>query len=612
MKNLEEAITRLESQISTWSHFRDIKFFAPGNIEYLSEGDKEKLKWEMEALSFWFNDGVLESEFSQTSADGKRVFAWPNFENFSKEKYLYLETRANQTTNLFLKARYFTILWNAPKAFRHNKNGEKAIDTLISIISSRSASIEETFYESKEMLKVAAKISYQVKSYRTEEIVSISSKWLFEDCLHDRYFKTSLIRFIVDCPKIWPPKKLSQVHKLLLEIMDEFIENPDPFFSKEAGFLGVKIASKLGLDKKIWYNKMGEASEAFAEYRMDDESRIVPLGELQEALNFYHISGNKAKVKEVGQKYQSLQKELKLNTVSIPIESKAIEALLNFNKVLADKIVALDSKSIFNFLATTNQIIPNASSIRDTINTIQPSFEFFAKQMKFDLNKNLASSSPSEAELEQSKLFENYRLYIDLQVLPLISAIFSKGVLNGKINHQSLIDFLSNHTWLGKDLEESNSTGEIRRYSWLGLLAPALLEFFVQKEASLKSVGVFTNYVLCLDSLTLKFEGILRDFAKRAGASTLKSGRGGQIREGFTEDLLELEEVKKLFSEDDLLYFRFIFTSAGMNMRNNVAHCFLRFPGYQESSFLLVLTAILRFAKYELKVVTIENESLSN
>jgi hypothetical protein len=175
MKNLEEAITRLESKISTWSHFRDIKFFAPGNIEYLSEGDKEKLEWEMEALSFWFNDGVLESEFSQTSADGKRVFAWPNFENFSKEKYQYLETRANQTTNLFLKARYFTILWNAPKAFRHNKNGEKSIDALISIISSRSVSIEETYYESNEMLKVAAKISYQVKSYRTEEIVSISS-----------------------------------------------------------------------------------------------------------------------------------------------------------------------------------------------------------------------------------------------------------------------------------------------------------------------------------------------------------------------------------------------------------------------------------------------------
>lgn len=607
MKNFEDAIIRLESQINTWSHFRDIKFLSPSHIEYLLDGDKEKLEWEIEALSFWFNDGVLESEFSQTSADGKRVFAWPNFENFSNEKYTYLETRANQTTNIFLKARYFTILWNAPKVFKHNKNREKAIDALISVISSRSTLAEETGYENKEMLKVAARISYQVKPYRIEEIVAISSKWLFEGCSNDRYFKTSLIGFIVDHPKIWPPASLSQVHNLLLRIMEEFIENPDPFYSKEAGLLGVKIAGKLGLDQKVWYNKMGEASEAFAEHRMDDESRIVPLGELQEALNFYNMSGNKTKIKEVGQKYQSLQQELKLGTVSIPIDNEAVDALFNYNRILADKILALDSKSIFNFLATTHSIIPNTSAIKDSLNNSQPSFEFFAKQMIFDSNNNLASSSPTEAEIEQRKIFENYRLYIGMQVLPLISTIFSKGILNGKINHNSLIDYLANHTWLGQELEERNSTGEARKYSWLGLLAPSILEFFVQKEASLKSVRVFTNYVLCIDSLTLKFEGILRDFAKRSGASTLKSGRGGQIREGFTEDLLDLEEVKMFFSEDDLLYFRFIFTSAGMNMRNNIAHSFLRFPEYHESSFLLVLTAILRFAKYNLKVVPDKN-----
>ena len=120
----------------------------------------------------------------------------------------------------------------------------------------------------------------------------------------------------------------------------------------------------------------------------------------------------------------------------------------------------------------------------------------------------------------------------------------------------------------------------------------------MQKEAALKAQNVFTNYVLCIDSLTLKFEGILRDFAKRVGSNTIKIGRDGQIREGFTDDLLELEEIKDKFSEDDLLFFKYVFTSSGINLRNDIAHCFFRFSDYQESHFLLVLSSILRFAKY--------------
>ncbi|HND86599.1 MAG TPA: DUF4209 domain-containing protein, partial [Pseudobdellovibrionaceae bacterium] len=214
-------------------------------------------------------------------------------------------------------------------------------------------------------------------------------------------------------------------------------------------------------------------------------------------------------------------------------------------------------------------------------------------------NKNLGKRKRTDLEKDQEYIFEQYGLYIGLHVAPLLQMIFSYGILQNKINHNTLIQYFLTHSWLGQDLEESSSFGNSRQYNWLGVLAPALLEYFVQKEASLKSPNAFTNYVLCIDSLTLKFEGILRDFAKRSGTSTLIPGRDGQMREAFTEDLLAMDEIKAMFGEDDLLFFRFVFTSAGNNLRNDIAHCFFRFQNYREEHFLLVLAAILRFAKYQ-------------
>jgi hypothetical protein len=111
----------------------------------------------------------------------------------------------------------------------------------------------------------------------------------------------------------------------------------------------------------------------------------------------------------------------------------------------------------------------------------------------------------------------------------------------------------------------------------------------------------FQNFVLCIDSLALKFEGILRDFAKIIGASSQVHSKGWN-REAYIEDLLEDEKVKSYFNEDDLLLFKYLFTSQGKNIRNNVAHAFYKYHHYKPELMILIIMAVLRISKYQVKV----------
>lgn len=108
------------------------------------------------------------------------------------------------------------------------------------------------------------------------------------------------------------------------------------------------------------------------------------------------------------------------------------------------------------------------------------------------------------------------------------------------------------------------------------------------------------NFILAIDSLTLKFEGVLRDFIRLCGGNTSKD-KNGELREQLLEELLENEMVVKYFSTKDIDLFKFAFTSRGNNIRNNVAHSFMEFSDYGLSVASLVFLCILRLGKYTLE-----------
>ena len=145
-------------------------------------------------------------------------------------------------------------------------------------------------------------------------------------------------------------------------------------------------------------------------------------------------------------------------------------------------------------------------------------------------------------------------------------------------------------------------SGNGKSINWIGLLTPSILEFFIQIQGWVSSKYYKPNFILCVDSLTLKFEGLLRDFSTRMNIPTSVSRTKG-MQEVYINNVLENDTIKKYFNEEDLLLFNYLFSSEnGINLRNNVAHSFYDYKDYNLDKVLLLIAALLRLGKYDIKI----------
>ncbi|MEZ7931550.1 MAG: DUF4209 domain-containing protein, partial [Flavobacteriales bacterium] len=195
-----------------------------------------------------------------------------------------------------------------------------------------------------------------------------------------------------------------------------------------------------------------------------------------------------------------------------------------------------------------------------------------------------------------------YSIHINNFSINHIWLLVSKGIKSGKISCGSLIDYLKNNSWYGQDYTYLDTNNETQGFNWIELLSPSIQSFFVQTEIDIKTNNHNPQgYILAIDSLVLKFEGLLRELSRMIGAQTIEIKENGtEERIGF-DKLLDNEKLKALIPEDDIAFFKFLFTSSGMNLRNNVAHCFFTTKNYTSAVMLLLIVALLRLGNYKLE-----------
>jgi hypothetical protein len=115
------------------------------------------------------------------------------------------------------------------------------------------------------------------------------------------------------------------------------------------------------------------------------------------------------------------------------------------------------------------------------------------------------------------------------------------------------------------------------------------------------------NYILPLDSLILKFEGIIRLYLENAGVLTIKEGTEKKIEEiinifgllaKFEGSLIDKEQKK--FATEDKQFFEHIFGSTEMNLRNEIAHSIAKPELYSPLNVIYIIDSIARIGKYSL------------
>lgn len=158
---------------------------------------------------------------------------------------------------------------------------------------------------------------------------------------------------------------------------------------------------------------------------------------------------------------------------------------------------------------------------------------------------------------------------------------------------------LVNNSWIGKQKKVIDLDGNAQYTNWINLISPSVVEFYNQVLAWDASKYYQPNFILCSDSLVLKLEGLFRDFSDRFGVSTTIVKKKG-MEEAQIHDIIKNERISKYFNEDESLFFDYVFSNDGLNIRNNIAHCLYSENEYHPNNMLLLFAVLLRLGKYNI------------
>ncbi len=581
-----------------------------------SETQKAKVaQWETDFFNFRLEKGKSLTMWEMTDEKGKLV-TYPNYQDFDESKYKYLVERFENTCNPLLKARYAHILWCGPR--KHAKYAKAAIDAYLELVNvyerkDRNAPAKHFGLDVLQVMQNAYFLGHQVK-YRTDEIKSELKRLILNFNFKSSSsfaLRANFIELMLDARKRLPNDDFAGFQDICWKVALILIKANNIHAAVDMLKLGERIDERLGANTHNWTLKRAKLYELLMSQRKKGDLAIPDFCLC--ALEEYKKAGSKAKVRELEKKYVELKSSLKLQAFSSEIDlTETIQKYNNF----ANQLVERSADEIIGFLMHNKNLLPKYKDLQKQVKEQNREYVFqsFAATSVIDSRGHQAEHFSVE-ENEYHSILQQYSWSIELNKKFLIDAIFHAAIRQNKLSTETFLDFLSKHSWFGKTLYYNSPAGEKIEYNWLNLIAPALNEYFIQMHHYFINPINHPNFVLSIDSLTLKMEGLIRDMCEICGVSTFyqtKNSKGGNIvREKDIHALLYEDKIKQLFNEDDLLFFRFLLVEkAGYNLRHRIAHALMHFQEYGVVYIYLLIIALLKLGKYDFVKQT--NEIVGN
>lgn len=518
--------------------------------------------------------------------------AYPTLELFD-DNFEYIKRRANKVQNPKYKAKYNHLLWLSPQ--KHIDFAKNAIESYSLLLQNSSFSVDDNLqcYSFGKYYKNLFVLCQKV-SFKKDEIITYFVSLLESEKLND-FTKYSLMEFIVENGKNID----SSVKQTFFDYTKNKIDHLTDRELESYLNLLVLLSQKLNISASEFHEKLGDYH--ISQLENEKNKGFIAHHYYTNALEEYKKANIKEKIEQTAVLLEQAKKTIDLKKVSFELKDEKINEALNqwwdFTKQKIDYLIKNgNDKEIYGYLILEH-LFPKADVLKEEI---RPVMLDLVSTMAFDINKNISKN--------KSGGINPYSLHINNFSINHIGLVISKGFKSGKISFDSLINYLKNDSWYGQDFTYLDTNYETQGFNWIKLLTPAIQSFFVQSEIDLKTNSHNQQgYILAIDSLVLKFEGLLRELSRMIGAQTIEiKDNGTEERIGF-DKLLDNEKLKALIPEDDIAFFKFLFTSSGMNLRNNVAHCFFTTKNYTSAVMLLLIVALLRLGNYKLE--TKENES---
>jgi|GEM_PF-6834287 len=556
--------------------------------------DVKPIKWEVLISGFSMKLGKLESKFSTPiMEDGKvKVQHYPDLELFGEDGFNYIAQRAKEVKNPYLRIRYNQLLFKSNR--RRNQQGELIVDESLKLLRNKNElgySPRNTWH----LLLNAFCMSLSVKQYRLSEISEALLDIIVNQPKEFAHLSTA-VSIVNDSRKRISKDILKRIHDALIPSIEEVIKEGDTFVGIPFLTNLSKLGASLGEDVKPYHLAKGKTYERRGDIQSnDDNNNLSATISYTDALECYKQAGNAERMDALGVKYAKIKENVKLTNIRVGGPDQVSEETQDLFRSLLKQAATLEADQLFTMLASSKWLLPfTGADGKVPERTTADIFSVFTTA-NYDINGN---AKVEYGASDSSLLFNQYAMEFGMFHGQLIRSIFLQGMDDGKISFDSLMKYLVKNTWLGQVLTEENAAGEVRTYSWAFSISSYLLEFFMQLEAKFLYPDIPVNFQAALEGLALKFEPIARDLVSRLDKSTIKSAKSGVVREILLEELIDKIEALDVISAQDILFFKYLFTNNGRNIRNNVAHGFLRPHHCGPTDCILIIASFLRVGSF--------------
>lgn len=577
------------------------KAHTDGNVQ-----DRDCAQWEIDVFNFVLSDGKAKSQWEGSDSEGN-IKCYPTIEGLSDAALDYLNNRLDTTSNPRLRARYAHILWESPR--KHQRYAKAAIDSymhLISLWESRDQSTPGESYGLKVLSCVKNALSLSLQTdHRVSEIKAEVHRLLAEfSPKSSSWFALvyNLIEHSYKNRKAFTENELKALADTAWSTAAVLVRSGRLDNSISCLEFGVRIVASVGQDTTRWWNELGRSNSEMMD-RFTDTGNLACVTYCLRAVDCYGKAGNAKEVARLNRIYAELRGSGDFQTIRKEVD---LSDHLDRCRELALGLASKGCDEVLMVLTVDKYVLPQLSDM-EKMARVQaknhPLLSLISVQ-PLDDRGNAPQSFDTEEERHYFSVLQNYAHTLRLDKQHLINEIFFAAINKSVLSADTFLDFLRRHSWYGKTITQSPGRGIEYSYNWLSFLAPPIMEYFEQIGRCHVWSDWQYNMVMCIDSAVLKLEGLLRELCQFNGIRThhvKKDNKGRQVTsEMHIQELLYMDEVKKLFDEDELLFLRFLLVEkVGYNLRHRVAHSLMRFEEYSYEYMHLILLAFLKLGKYD-------------
>ncbi len=611
---LPEKLNDLDTLYAFWddhAHEFDHLMELASHVEMLekknrTEGDESKdrrLSIESCCVYFEIRSGKFTPITTWALSDGTHV-NFPDICRFTLDDYDYIQSRLEKTKNPVLKARYAHILWEGRK--KHDDFARAAAENYFEAMKLYR---EQTFRNPEEQFWVRlthavtnAMFFVHTCGVELDGFLEFLLDLLRSDIPEKERIVLGVSEAVNEFPRAIPRERLSEIYRTLLQGTHEL---------KKAGRFPSVVKATESLERTA--GRLGESTTELKRLRAEAYEawawEHANAGRSNEAHSFFAAAA--AAYKELRDYEKAAEFELLYNEHGKKMHFGKIEhetditAVIELAKSVTKKLLDQGPEAVLTFLLNDKSLLPNLARIRDVTKKQLETHPLMAHMSLsiIDEQGNEAKKTASPEETFAHWTSVNYGHELGRWTHKIMHVLLFEAIKRRVLGTGQFVDFLLKTSWLGRRLKFASAQGETLEYSWLEALLPAVHDYFTQMTFYFLDDRNQPYFMLAVDSLTVKIEGMLRDLCHLFGRSTMVTKKEGTVvttQEKNLYQLLEDEVLKNKLGEDLVFFLKYVLIDkSGLGLRDRLAHGLMLPREYSVEKMHYLLLAALRLGAFQ-------------